>query len=180
MLFPLGFKLVYAPYSQLCGVIKKKKKFCRFALCPVIAPCVFCSSCSYREGNGVQRDVEAAAWYLACASSVSYARYHLVGQQPIVEKQRLTEANEEVVSAGQLGEEDGLIQYQVQKSNAELIYYSSGHLLRTTILYNAGVLAQVRFVSWKIVHFLHYPWYHWYYFSATHTIYLQYNSFRVS
>ena len=69
----------------------------------------------------MQLDVEAAAWYLACASSVSYARYHLVGQQPIVEKQRLTEANEEVVSAGQLGEEDGMIQYQVQQSNYRLI-----------------------------------------------------------
>lgn len=95
-------------------------------------PFPFCTLCSYLEGNGVQLDVEAAAWYLACASSVSYARYHLVGQQPIVEKQRLTEANEEVVSAGQLGEEDGLIQYQVQQSNAELIYYSVGHLPRTT------------------------------------------------
>lgn len=63
----------------------------------------------------MQPDVEAAAWYLAAASSVSYARYHQVGQQPIVEKQRLTEANEEVVSSGQLGEEDGLIQYQVRQ-----------------------------------------------------------------
>lgn len=86
------------------------------APCPV--PCAFCR---YLEGNGVQLDVEAAAWYMACASSASYARYHLVGQQPIVEKQRLTEANEEVVSAGQLGEEDGLIQYQVQQSSAKLI-----------------------------------------------------------
>lgn len=61
----------------------------------------------------MQLDEETAAWYLACAASVSYARYHKVGKQPIVEKQRLTEANEAVVSEGQLGEDDDLIQYQV-------------------------------------------------------------------
>lgn len=62
----------------------------------------------------MQRDTETAAWYMSCAAGTAYVEYHLPGQQPMLEKQRLTEANEAVVAVGQQGEDDGAIQYQVR------------------------------------------------------------------
>lgn len=50
---------------------------------------------------------------MGCAADAAYAEYHMLGQQPMIEKQRLTEANEAVVAIGQQGEDDGAIQYQV-------------------------------------------------------------------
>lgn len=72
----------------------------------------------YLHGNGVQLDTEAAAWYLGCAADVAYTKYHLVGAQPIVEKQRLTELNEMTVATGQQGEDDNAIQYQVRSQSS--------------------------------------------------------------
>lgn len=67
----------------------------------------------YLDGQGVQLDLETAAWYLGCAADTAYAEYNLVGRQPIIEKQRLTEANEPNVAVGELGEDDSAIQFQV-------------------------------------------------------------------
>lgn len=61
----------------------------------------------------MRRDFEAAAWYMGCAADAAYGEYHVLGQQPIIEKQRLTEENEATVAIGQQGEDDGVIQYQV-------------------------------------------------------------------
>lgn len=72
----------------------------------------------YLHGNGVQLDTEAAAWYLGCAADVAYTEYHLVGAQPIIEKQRLTELNEVTVATGQQVEEDNAIQYQVRSPSS--------------------------------------------------------------
>lgn len=78
--------------------------------------------CRYLEGNGVRLDLETAAWYVGCAAEAAYTQYHLVGKQPIIEQQRLTEANEEIVAIGQKGEDDGTIQYQVQsQANSPVI-----------------------------------------------------------
>lgn len=70
----------------------------------------------YLEGNGVQLDLETAAFYLACAVEVAHSEYHKVGMQPLLEMQRLTTANEAVVEVGQKGEDDDLIQYQIQRA----------------------------------------------------------------
>lgn len=61
----------------------------------------------------MQRDLETAAWYTKGAADAAYADYHVVGQQPILEMQRLTEANEALVAVGQQGEDDAAIQYEV-------------------------------------------------------------------
>lgn len=68
------------------------------------------------EGHGVRRDLETAAWYIGRAAKVAYEDYHILGKQPIIEKQRLTEANEASVAIGQLGENDEAIQFQVLTS----------------------------------------------------------------
>lgn len=47
---------------------------------------------------------------------VAHSEYHKVGKQPILEMQRLTTANEAVVEIGQKGEDDDLIQYQIQRA----------------------------------------------------------------
>eukprot|EP00903_Cladosiphon_okamuranus_P018770 g17268.t3 len=70
----------------------------------------------YLEGNGVQLDLETAAFFLACAVEVAHSEYHKVGKQPTLEIQRLTTANEAVVEIGQKGEDDDLIQYQIQRA----------------------------------------------------------------
>lgn len=70
----------------------------------------------YLDGNGVQLDLETAAFFLACAVEVAHSEYHKVGKQPILEMQRLTTANEAVVEIGQKGEDDDLIQYQIQRA----------------------------------------------------------------
>ncbi|CAM9350301.1 unnamed protein product [Ectocarpus fasciculatus] len=70
----------------------------------------------YLQGNGVQLDLETAAFYLACACDKAHAEYHLVGKQPILEMQRLTTANEAVVEVGQKGEDDDVFQYQVHRA----------------------------------------------------------------
>ncbi|CAM9786004.1 unnamed protein product, partial [Ectocarpus sp. 4 AP-2014] len=70
----------------------------------------------YLQGNGVQLDVETAAYYLACACDKAHAEYHLVGKQPILEMQRLTAANEAVVEVGQKGEDDDALQYQIHRA----------------------------------------------------------------
>lgn len=69
----------------------------------------------------MQLDVETAAWYLGCAGETAYIEYHLVGKQPMIETQRLTEENEELVAVGQQGEDDSAIQHQVQ-SRANYIF----------------------------------------------------------
>ncbi len=70
----------------------------------------------YLEGNGVQIDLETAAFFLASAVEVAHREYHTVGKQPITEMQRLTVANEANVEVGQKGEDDDLIQYQIQRA----------------------------------------------------------------
>lgn len=47
---------------------------------------------------------------------VAHSEYHKIGKQPILEAQRLTTANEAVVDVGQKGEDDDLIQYQIQRA----------------------------------------------------------------
>lgn len=64
----------------------------------------------------MQLDLETAAFFLACAVEVAHSEYHKVGKQPILEAQRLTTANEAVVDVGQKGEDDDLIQYQIQRA----------------------------------------------------------------
>ncbi|CAM9568879.1 unnamed protein product [Scytosiphon promiscuus] len=70
----------------------------------------------YLEEYGVQLDLETAAFYLACAADKAHADFHLVGQQPIIEAQRLTAANEAIVEIGQKGEDDDAIQYQIHRA----------------------------------------------------------------
>lgn len=67
----------------------------------------------------MQRDLDTAAWYMRGAAEVAYADYHVTGQQPMVELQRLTEANEAFVAVGQQGEDDAAIQFQVTCSYVE-------------------------------------------------------------
>ncbi|CAN0199881.1 unnamed protein product, partial [Hapterophycus canaliculatus] len=70
----------------------------------------------YLEGHGVQIDLEAASFYLACAADKAHTDFHLVGRQPIIEAQRLTAANEAIVEIGQKGEDDDAIQYQIHRA----------------------------------------------------------------
>lgn len=89
---------------------------------PLLKPCGFPAWCfssrlvsRYLQGNGVQLDLETAAYYLACACDKAHAEYHLVGKQPVLEMQRLTAANGAVVEVGQKGEDDDALQYQVNR-----------------------------------------------------------------
>lgn len=67
----------------------------------------------------MQRDPECAAWYMQQCAQVAYEDYHVPGKQPIVEEQRLTEANEASVAVGQQGEDDDAIQFQVTWNRGE-------------------------------------------------------------
>lgn len=64
----------------------------------------------------MQIDLETAAFFLASAAEVAHREYHKLGKQPITEMQRLNVANEATVEVGQKGEEDDLIQYQIQRA----------------------------------------------------------------
>jgi hypothetical protein len=65
------------------------------------------------SGQGVEHDVEAAAWYLSLAAAAASITQHTPGQERSHELIRLNRDTEAKVAEGQRGADDALIEYQV-------------------------------------------------------------------
>jgi TPR repeat protein len=74
------------------------------------------------NGQGVEHDVEAAAWYLSLAAEAAAVTQHTPGQERSHELIRLNRDTEAKVADGQRGADDALIEYQVCTLVSSAIY----------------------------------------------------------
>ncbi|KAK7237551.1 hypothetical protein SO694_000990101 [Aureococcus anophagefferens] len=74
----------------------------------------------YREGRGVAKSVEAAAWYARAAAAAGRDEYHTVGEQTHVELDRLSDERfgDGSFDDGQRGDDDAAIQAQMLRAEA--------------------------------------------------------------
>ncbi|KAH8081000.1 hypothetical protein JL720_8895 [Aureococcus anophagefferens] len=74
----------------------------------------------YREGRGVAKSVEAAAWYARAAAVAGRDEYHTVGEQTHVELDRLSDErfDDGSFDDGQRGDDDAAIQAQMLRAEA--------------------------------------------------------------
>ncbi|KAH8053532.1 hypothetical protein JL722_9374 [Aureococcus anophagefferens] len=74
----------------------------------------------YREGRGVAKSVEAAAWYARAAAAAGRDEYHTVGEQTHVELDRLSDErfDDGSFDDGQRGDDDAAIQAQMLRAEA--------------------------------------------------------------
>jgi SEL1 protein len=70
----------------------------------------------YLNGEGVERSMDAAAFYYMRVAHKAHEAYHVAGQQPHNEMQRISYATLDTVEEGQKGDDDELLQWQKQRA----------------------------------------------------------------